>query len=376
MKPRVAHVLHSMKVAGAEVLVHRLISRYSDEYDFHVFVLDDIGALGEELKGMGIPVTHLKRRPGVDIGMVLRLRKCLTSARVDLVHAHQYTPWFYATLAGAARVRRRPRVLFTEHGRHYPDSRRWKRILFNRVLLRATDMVVAVSGFVARCLEENEALPSSRVRIVYNGIDPARFGGAQTKVEAVRQSQGLDPDDRVVGLAARMDTVKDHQTLLRAFAALADRVPQVRLVLAGEGPLRPELECLARSLGVKERVRFLGVRRDIPMLMATWDVFALSSLSEGTSVTLLEAMASRLPVVATDVGGNPEIVEDGMTGRLVPRGGVQEMAEALEAVLLNPDLAKRYGAAGRTRVQERFTEASMMSAYQGIYRDLLKEGAQ
>jgi glycosyltransferase involved in cell wall biosynthesis len=110
--------------------------------------------------------------------------------------------------------------------------------------------------------------------------------------------------------------------------------------------------------------------------MATWDVFALSSLSEGTSVTLLEAMASRLPVVATDVGGNPEIVEDGMTGRLVPRGGVQEMAEALEAVLLNPDLAKRYGAAGRTRVQERFTEASMMSAYQGIYRDLLKEGAQ
>ncbi len=361
-----------MVVAGAEILVHGMVERMRDRWDFSLYLLDDIGPLGEDLKASGVPVHVLGRQPGVDLKMACRLGARLRRDGVELVHAHQYTPWFYASLGAAAGVGR-PRVLFTEHGRHYPDVRRPKRVLFNRLLDPLTDGMVAVSGFVGDCLRDNEGLAERRIRVLYNGIDPDRFGGEVAR-DALRREQGLGPDDPVVGLAARFAPVKDHATLLDAFRVVLDVREDAKLVLCGDGPLRGDLEAQAGRLGIADAVRFLGVRRDVPALLGTWDVFVLSSLSEGTSVTLLEAMATGLPAVATAVGGNPEIVVEGETGLLAPRGDSAALGKALLEVLADPVRARSLGDAGRARVHERFTFDGMVAGYDSLYRELLAGG--
>lgn len=368
-RPRVAHVLHSMVIAGAETLVSQMIDHLSDEFEFSALLLDEVGPLGEEAERRGVPVRVLNRVPGLDRGLMGRLGRSLRELRVDLVHAHQYTPWFYATI-GAALGWSRPRILFTEHGRHYPDVPRPKRMIFNQALLPFTDGLVAVSGFVRDCLLANEGLPASRVQVIYNGIAPEKFCPAPNR-EEVRAAQGLGPGDLVVGIAARFAPVKDHATLIRAFHLVHRKFPEARLVFAGDGPLRPASEDLVRELGIHSACRFLGVRRDVPCLLGSWDVFALSSLSEGTSVTLLEAMATGLPAVATGVGGNPEIVVDGETGLLSPRGDADALARSLERLFEDRAKARRMGEAGRARVEREFTLERMMANYRILYRSLL-----
>jgi glycosyltransferase involved in cell wall biosynthesis len=365
-------VLHSLVVAGAEVLVHELVGRLSATHDAAIFLLDEIGPLGEDLRSAGVPVHVLGRRAGVDAALGRRLGAAFRRERVDVVHAHQYTPWFYAGL-GAAWGFGRPRLLFTEHGRHYPDRRRPKRVVFNRLLAPLTDGLVAVSGFIRDCLRDNEGLPESRIRILYNGIDPSRFESEPDRA-ALRAEQRVGPDDPVIGIAARFAPVKDHATLLRAFARVRERMPPAKLVLAGDGPLRADLERQATESGVADGVRFLGVRRDVPALLRTWDVFCLSSLSEGTSVTLLEAMASEVPAVTTAVGGNPEIVDEGVTGLLAPRGDDEALAARLLEVLGDRERARAMGRAGRERVLERFTFDGMAGGYAELYDELLAGG--
>jgi glycosyltransferase involved in cell wall biosynthesis len=190
-------------------------------------------------------------------------------------------------------------------------------------------------------------------------------------VAAKRREQGVGEGDPVIGIAARFASVKDHATLLRAFGRVRVVRPDAKLVLAGDGELRGDLEALGDELNLGESVRFLGVRRDVPELLATWDVFCLSSLSEGTSVTLLEAMAAGLPTVVTDVGGNPEIVEHGATGLLAPRGDDAGLADAMLALLADPQRRRRMGEAGRERVTRLFTLDRMIEDYRRLYRDVL-----
>ena len=353
-----------MVVAGAESLVHEMVLTMKSDFDFALFLLDEVGPLGEDLADRGIPVHVLGRKPGVDFALMQRLGCALREEGVDLVHAHQYTPWFYGTL-GAAIGWKRPRVLFTEHGRHYPDVAKPKRIAFNRILDPFTDGIVAVSGFVRNALRDNEGLRERRIRVLYNGIDPSGFGHDVDRA-ALRRDQGVGIDDPVVGIAARFAPVKDHAMLLDAFRIAREAIPAAKLVLAGDGPLRAELEARAHELDIAESVRFLGVRRDVPALLRTWDVFCLSSLSEGTSVTLLEAMASGLPAAVTAVGGNPEIVEEGKTGVLVPRGDAQSMGGALIRLLGDAGMRERMGRAGQERVRGSFTLDGMIDGYRDL----------
>jgi glycosyltransferase involved in cell wall biosynthesis len=236
-----------------------------------------------------------------------------------------------------------------------------------------TDGIVAVSGFIRNALRDNEGLDERRIRILYNGIDPEHFDASVDR-ERVRAEERIGADDPVIGIAARFAPVKDHRTLLRAFRLVLSEMPNAKLALAGDGELRGELEKETRSLGLGDAVRFLGVRRDIPHLLKSWDVFCLSSLSEGTSVTLLEAMSSGLPAVVTAVGGNPEIVEEGRTGLLVPRADAEALGAALVRVLRDQEGRKRMGEAGRARVRDRFTLDGMVSAYGDLYRELLAGG--
>lgn len=367
---RIAFVLHTMNVAGAEVLVHETIRRLCDALQPVVFCLDAVGEIGTQLQAEGVGVVCFRRRPGRDLGVAWRMAKAIRERRIELVHAHQYTPFFYAALARVLSGNR-SRLILTEHGRHYPDVVSPPRRAVNRLFLdRLADAVNAVSAFSARALCGKDGFAGRRIEVIANGIDVARYQGTSDRA-ALRRQLGLEPSRRYVINVARCHPVKDQATLLRAFANVAGAWADVDLLIAGDGVLRAELEEQARALGVAGRVRFLGVRHDVPELLQASDVFALTSLSEAASLTLLEAMASRLPVVVTNVGGNPEIVRHGQEGLLAPRGDAAAIAQALRALLQESARAKLLGEAAAQRVREHYRLEQTVARYHTLYRRVL-----
>lgn len=371
---RVGFVLHVMQVAGAEVLVREMARRLAGRVTPTVFCLDAVGRIGEELLAEGVEVVCLGRRPGRDWGVGRRLAVAVAERRIDVVHAHQYTPFFYAAVAKLIGPRR-PRVILTEHGRHYPDLVPPVRRTVNRLLLdRLADAVTACCRFSARGLARNDGFAGRRVEVIRNGIAVERYGPAADK-PGLKRRLGLDPARRYVVHVARHHPVKDQATLLRGFAAAAAGLPDVDLLMAGDGPLRGELEALAGTLGVRGRVQFLGVRADVPDLMRAADVFALTSLSEAASLTLLEAMASALPSVVTDVGGNGEIVRHGREGLLVPRGDAAGCGAAFRRLLGDRDLCDRLGWTARKRVTDCYRLDETVEQYWQLYCRVAGRGA-
>ncbi|MEM1212012.1 MAG: glycosyltransferase [Planctomycetota bacterium] len=371
-------VLHRLDRAGAEVLaaaIGRGVPRVGRDdqgggIETVYFCLDGVGAIGEELQRDGFEVVHLQRRPGVDRRLIGRLRGACAERGVTVLHAHQYTPFFYAAMArkrlrGAGGVK----VIFTEHGRHVPDVVGWKRRLVNKTLLRRGDAVTAVSGYVKRAVEEKEGLRLGLVggvEVVPNGITPEPTPAAYTRTEA-RVRLGLPMEGPVVFHTARFHPVKDHALSLRGFGELLKTVPSAWLVLVGDGPERGFIEQQVRVLGLKERVVLTGVRDDARQLLPGADAAVLSSKSEGMSVTILEAMAAGVPVVATDVGGNRELIEHGRTGLLTPPGDHEALGAALAAVLKDQKTGAGFASAAKARFLTNFTESRMIEAYQGLY---------
>jgi glycosyltransferase involved in cell wall biosynthesis len=355
-----------MQVAGAEVLVAETIHRLGSRIEPVIFCLDEVGALGERVRREGVEVLAFGRRPGLDLSVSWRMAKEIRRRELDVIHAHQYTPFFYSAIAGRLSGSP-PRLIFTEHGRHFPDVVPLRRRIANRLLFgRLADRINAVSEFSARSLRERDGFSRTRIDVIQNGVDSPRYGGANNRA-AVRARLGLERARRYIAAVARFHPVKDHRTLLRAFADVAHSKPDVDLLLVGDGPLRGELERLTHELKISDRTRFLGVRDDVADILRAADVFALTSLSEAASITLLEAMASETPVVATAVGGNPEIVRDGIDGLLVPRRDPSAIATALIRVLDDPRMARAMGLAAAERVRSQFCLERTVEQYYGLY---------
>ncbi|MDZ4817755.1 MAG: glycosyltransferase [Planctomycetota bacterium] len=369
--PRVAFVVHVMQVAGAEVLVAETIRRLAGRIQPTIFCLDSIGTLGEQLLSEGVDVISFDRKAGKDWSLIPRMAAEIRSRKINVLHAHQYTPFFYAGLANL-RAGLAARVIFTEHGRHYPDCVSRKRYWANRLALQ--HLAHAVTGcceFSAAGLSQQEGFQRREIQVILNGIEFERYYPALNRA-AAKQSLGLDPSRRYIAKIARFHSVKDHATLIRGFARLCQQQSDVDLLLVGDGPLRAVLEQQVADLQIQSRVHFLGIRHDIPDILRATDVFALTSLSEAASLTLLEAMASAVPVVVTNVGGNPEIVREGVDGRLVPRGDDVQLSKALNELLSNPDLACKLGSAARQRVLEHFRIQDTIDQYYRLYEKLSK----
>jgi L-malate glycosyltransferase len=368
---RIGFVLHMMQVAGAEMLVAAIIRQLKPLIDPVIFCLDGVGSLGESLIKEQVPVVNVGRHPGLDIRVAGRLADEINAHRCEVVHAHQYTPFFYAALAKPL-VRRRYHLMFTEHGRHYPDVVSCKRYWSNRILLSSfANEVNAVCEFSAKSLNDIEGFCRKPIQIIPNGIEPDRYHLAGTREEH-KACLGLDPKLRYIGCIARFHPVKGHAALLRAFADVARSRKDVELLLVGGGPLRDALERQASGLGIANRVQFLGIRNDVPAILNAVDVFTLTSISEAASLTLLEAMASSAPVVVTDVGGNGEIVRDGVEGYLVPRDDSSAIAHACLNLLENPQKAKEMGENGRIRVEQHYKLEETIEQYYQRYENAAK----
>jgi glycosyltransferase involved in cell wall biosynthesis len=365
----ICHVLHSLDVGGAEVLAYRLARKLSDRFRFVFACLDGVGTLGESLRGERFTVESLGRKPGFDLRCVRRLASFVRSQGAAAVHAHQYTPFFYARAPGV--FGRRPPVIFTEHGRWYPDFPRRKRILFNRMALRRCDRVFGVGEAVRQALIHNEGIPGRRVGVIFNGVDFHEVQRHLPDRAAVRRELRLAEDDIAVVQVARLDPLKDHATALRAMEQASSEAPQLRLFLVGEGPLRDDIQRQVRDQHLESAVRLLGLRSDVPRLLAAADIFLLSSISEGVPVTLIEAMAAGLSVVATRVGGVGEVVVDGETGVLAGPRDHSRLAAGLLRLAQDATLRRQMGQAGLERAQRLFSEQQMHAGYARVYQEII-----
>ena len=349
---RVAHVSLGLGAGGQEKLLVEF-ARHADREGFElVFVsLTGRGRLAADIDTQRWPVVTLEQPPGLRPGLILRLARLFRELNVDVAHTHGDKPLLYG--APAARLARVRRVLHTRHGPAVGQSRRQRFLV--RLAARLTDAFVCVSDDCAG-LSRKQGVRGQRVMTLRTGIDVSRFSYA-----------GPRKGGPVVTVA-RLSPEKDLATLVRATALAAKERPAFRLEIAGDGPCLLELQKLVRSLGVGEHVRFLGEVRDVPSVLARASLFALSSASEGISLPLLEAMARGLPVVATRVGGNPEVVAEGASGLLVPPGDPGALARAMLEVLGDRDRSLAMGLVGRRRVEHGFDIKRMVARYEALYR--------
>jgi glycosyltransferase involved in cell wall biosynthesis len=315
----------------------------------------------------GLPTVDF-RMPGLNGWVWLRflwqLIWVIYRRRVDLIHVNSYVPGNYARLAAA--LMQVPIVIDHWHG--FTRFNR-KRRLICRTLARFTDLSLAVSRGVKDYLVSEIGLDPVKVRVVPNGVDVASIDAARPGAE-VRRELGLPAAAPVLGLVGRLDHWgKGHRELFTAMAQLRARYP-VQALIVGGGRRIDEVKALAASLGLAAAVHFLGPRRDVPDLLRVMDVFVLPSYSEGVSLALLEAMAAGRPVVATAVGGLPEVVTDGDTGLLIPPRDPNALARALERLLADPAWARQLGANARARVRAHYSLDRLGREINAIYGEL------
>jgi sugar transferase (PEP-CTERM/EpsH1 system associated) len=366
-RTHVAQVVRSLDTGGQEVMVARLVERLDPaHFRSTVISLQGGGWLADQLASRGMSVLCLNAPEAWSPATIGRVAEILRRERVDVVHCHNRKAVLYGGLATF--LAPHSRLVYTKHGASHWDG--GPTALLGRLVMRRSRAIVAVSQDIERGVLDGNWADRNRLHTVLNGVDLTQFH-ARTDRASVRQAVGIPPQARVVGTVARLSPEKDQASLLAAFAKVAPAMPEARLVLVGGGPLRAALEAQARELRITERTHFLGERQDVAELLGAMDVFCLPSLTEGTSLTLLEAMATGLPVVATSVGGTPEVVAAGASGLLVEPGRPDLLADALQQVLHSESLAARFGEAGREIVRARYSMQSMVERYAGIYQRVL-----
>ncbi len=362
---RVMHILHSLDGGGAERIVCDLARR--GDIQTAVICLDHLGSLSDEAARLCDQIHCTHRRAGGDWRQVGRIARLIRDWQPHVIHAHQYTPYLYGSMA--ATVAGFGRIIFTEHGRHWPDRVGPLRKVTNQLLRLRRDRMTAVCQFAADALRGRERIAGRDVQVIPNGIDWRAYERPPRR-QWLRQQIGAASDAPLLIQVARLRPVKDHATSLQAFSLLLPHHPDARLLIVGDGPQLDHLESLARKLKIDAAAHFLGRRDDVPDLLAACDSFILSSLSEAASLSIMEAMAAGLPVAATDVGGNAEIVQHCQTGLLSPRGNAVALASNLRLLLDRPDFARSLGAEGRRRIRRDFDQRQMHQAFFDLYRQM------
>jgi glycosyltransferase involved in cell wall biosynthesis len=357
------HVVLSLAAGGTERLVIEICRRLGASSAPVVCCLDGPGEWASELTSTGVAVDALNRLPGFHPSLGRRIARIAAHHRVSAIHCHHYSPYVYGAIAKA--LSPRLGLVFTEHGRLSDAAPSRKRRLVNPWLSRIPGRVFAVSEELKRHMVA-EGFSERRVGVIYNGIAIGARVTAEERATA-RAELGFPEDALVVGSVARLDPVKNLSLLLQALASLVASHPHVRVVLVGSGPEQAALEADAQRLGISGQIVFAGYRSDARRLMSAFDVYVNCSNYEGVSLTILEAMAAGLPVVATRVGGNPEVVIEGETGIVVPGREMAPLADAIARMSKDPALRRRMGEAGRQRVEREFSIERMVDDYRRAY---------
>ncbi len=363
----IAHVVENLERGGLERMVIDLVSaQHRAGHRCRVACLFEPGALAGELAVQGIEVFACGKRGGIDVSALRRLRRWLRQSPRSVVHTHNATAHYHVALASMGLSH--ARLINTRHGMGAarPGSRlEW---LYRRAMPR-TDAVAAVCEAARARFAAQGVHPRGGLYALPNGIRVERFSAASDESrQQLIKTLDLPADARIIGSVGRLNPVKDQAAMINALQRLHGEIPNAVLVIVGDGPLRDALQQQATAQGIADAVRLLGDRSDVEQLLPGFDVFVLSSRSEGYSMALLEACASALPIIATDVGGNREIVVDGHNGMMVPAGDLVRMAEALQQLLVDPQRATSMGHAGRDWALKHASLQAMADRYDALYR--------
>jgi glycosyltransferase involved in cell wall biosynthesis len=366
---RVAYVIGELGKGGAEYQLSELLRGLERaRFRAEVFVLAAGGYWTAPIRDLGIPVHELAGRGSGDIGRLRRLRAALRACAPHVLHTILWSGNSYGRLAAIGL--RVPVVITAE--RNVIARPAWQ-VRLERLLDRWTDVYLVNSRAIAEGLIGRERLRGAKMRVVHNGIDLARLPPFVLDREAARRRLGFDAGRRLVAQVGRLEPQKDYPTFLAAAARVVAALPDVDVVVVGEGALRHELETLAARLGLAGRVRFLGLRHDVPALLAGVDVLALTSLYEGLPNVVIEAMATGAVAVATDVGGCRELITPGESGLLVGPGDVEAVTGAILQVLRSGELTRRLATAARRRVESEFAVEAMVEKTTAIYEACLSQ---
>ena len=382
-KLKILHVVHSLQVGGLENGLVNLLNRL-DPHHFQqtVCCLTSAGKLAERIQSPAIDIVELHLTADRFRFPVLDLARMIRKLNPTIVHTRG---WPTVDAVFAARLARVPHIIHGEHGREYTDSEgtNWKRNQIRRIVGRLVDRYVVVCDFFRPWLRESCRVNSDKIIYIPNGVDTAKFHPIDNCLDAIacersyaaakqelRVRLGLPADCVLVGSVGRLDPVKDFPTLLRSFKAIVSEFREAKLAIVGDGSIRSSLIDLCRELKLDSSVLWLGERSDIAALLRCFDLFVQTSIFEGMSNTILEAMASGLPIIATTTGGNPELVRDHETGLLVPIKNVAALTNALRAYIKHSELRLAHGLSSRDVAVRQFDLAVMTERYAALYGSL------
>lgn len=358
---KILHLTYNMGIGGTEQVIYQLVKNADNTVFENVIVCLDgeVGPIGQQLQNSGTQFHLLNRVPGFDIGLINSVRKLIQSGNIDIVHCHQYTPYVYGVLAA---LFTRAQVVFTEHGRFHPDRYSWKRRLINPLLELTTSSIVAISAATKEALAEFEWFQRDSIEVIYNGIE------TPTPTNTRHRNELKLTDEHIVfGTITRFDTIKNLPMMVRAFAKTHRMYPNAVLLLVGDGDQKPAIENMVEELGVNQAVIFTGFQTDTQKFMSMIDVYILSSFSEGTSMTLLEAMSLSICCVVTAVGGNVELIQNEVNGLVVESDNVQQLSDALIQLIDDEKTRVQLGVQAQKTFERNFALTQMIQSYCNVY---------
>ncbi len=373
-RPCIAHVVYRFDVGGLENGVVNLINHLpNDAFRHAVVALTEVTEFRRRIVREDVVFASLRKGPGHGHRVFPQLFRLFRDLMPAIVHTRNLAALeasFPAWLAGV------PARVHGEHGRDMTDldgtNRKYR--LVRRLYRPFVSRYVALSKDLDRYLCDDVGVAEADVAQIYNGVDTLRFAPAPRARMPIAGCPFSAAELWLVGTVGRMQAVKDQLTLAEAFIRTVQRSPsgaRLRLVIAGDGPLRADVDSVLRAAGIRDQAWLAGERADVPEFLRGLDCFVLPSLAEGISNTILEAMATGIPVIATRVGGNAELIEDGVTGHLVPAADSASMAQAILNYFGDPMMARRHGGAARMAAVRNFSLDRMIGAYQSLYDGLL-----
>ena len=363
---KVMHAVFSLDIGGLENGVVNLCNGLDGErFDVSVCVFRSGGSLETRLDSKHVDLVAVTSFRNNDASLPFRLAWQLRRRGVDILHTHSW-----GTLIEGVMAAKLARTSVLIHGEHGTMETRFHHRQIQRFLWSRTDQVTAVAGPLADRMANVVRFPREKIKVIPNGVDSFRFRPEREAIELRRKELGLPTTGLLIGTVARLVPVKNHRGMLHALAVLREKGLTPMLALAGDGPLESELRNLTRELSLEGQVRFLGAIRQVERFLNALDVFVLNSLSEGMSNTVLEAMSCGLPVVATNVGGNSDLVEDDRTGYLIPQDNVEELARAIARIANDQRKREKMGIMARARIEQSFGIGKMVQNYSDMYESL------
>lgn len=371
--PLVVHLIYKLDFGGLETLLIECVNRMpADKYRHAIVCLTDYTEFSKKITRADVEIFSLNKKPGLGLDTHIAIWKLFKKLKPSVLHTYNLSAIEYTVAATFAGV---PVRVHAEHGRDAsdPEGTNWKHNLLRRLLIPFVDYFIPVSNDLQNWLRSRIHVPDKKNYLINNGVDTRQFS-IKKNSDVLRTESGFSEDSFIIGTVGRIQDVKNHTGLIDAFILLRELLPEqkehLKLVIIGDGPLLTSLKTKVENAGLTDHVWLPGARDDIADIMQSFSLFAMTSIAEGTPVVILEAMASGLPVVATKVGGIPEVVIDNHTGKLVAAGDPAAFAHALSTYVVTPNTLAQHGMAGRKRAEDIYSVEAMLGAYTGLYDKL------